>query len=223
MVVKIVSLRKFSVYLEKDFKPAYEEISKIAVSKNRVHIQKLLYVSLLNRFDSAIDEFFYENPESDVLESAIKSSLSQPLTAYEMIGLIRGGEDVIADKIRSIVKAEVGRKKHVDKLSMMLKQLGFSDSEVKKNRVNNASGSILDAYSATKTHPVSILGYADWLYARRNILVHSTNSNSDSKLKKRFKETYNVALPNSIRLSISALKTASKFYTDLMSQVLTKV
>lgn len=223
MVVKMGSLRRFSVYLEKDFKPAYEEISKIAVSKNRVHIQKLLYVSLLNRFDSAIDEFFYENPESDVLESAIKSSLSQPLTAYEMIGLIRGGEDMIADKIRSIVKAEVGRKKHVDKLSMMLKQLGFSDSDIKKNRVNNASGSILDTYPATKTHPVSILGYADWLYSRRNVLVHSTKSNFDPQLKKRFKDTYNVSLPDSIRLSIAALKTAGKFYTDLLSHSLAKI
>lgn len=223
MSTKIKSLRNFSSYLEKDFKPAYEEISKISIQKNRVHIQKLLYISVLNRFDSAIDEFFCENPESEVLETTIRNSLSQPMSGYEIIAFIRGGEAAISEKFQSIVKVELGRRKHVDKLSLMLKHLGFGDAELKRCRVNNASGSILDSYPAQKTHPVSILGYADWLYCRRNVLVHSTKSNFDAQLKKRFKETYNVTLPDSIRLSISALKTVSKFYSDLLNQSFAKL
>jgi rubrerythrin len=222
MILVSNSLKKFNSYLDKDFKPAYEEVSKISISKNRVHIQKILYVSLLNRFDSAIDEFFYENPEAEVLESTIKSSLGQPMSGYEMIAFIRGGENAIAEKFKSIVKVELGRKKHVAKLALMLKQLGFSDSELKKNRVNNASGSILDSYPTQKTHPVSILGYADWLYSRRNLLVHSAKSTFDAQLKKRFKDSYNVSLPDSIRLSIASLKTSSKFYSDLLAQCSTK-
>ena len=54
------SVTDFKKYLEKDFRPAYQEISRLD-DKNRIHIQKLLYISLLNRFDSTLDEFFKSN------------------------------------------------------------------------------------------------------------------------------------------------------------------
>lgn len=210
------SLKKFKSYLDRDFEPAYGEIIAIKVEKNRIHIQKLLYVSLLNRFDSTLNDFLMENHHLEELNSIIKSSLSQNISEYDVYEIIKGGKNLIDERIKSIVKNKACSRSHVDKLALVLRGSGLTDKEIKKNRINNNTGSIVDSVSASKTHPLSILGYADWLFARRNILVHSASNSFADQVKKKFLDSYSVHLPNSMRLNASSLKTASKFYKDLL-------
>lgn len=212
----IDSMHKFGDYLQRDFNPACEEIKNIA-DKHRVHIQKLLYVNVINRFDSALDDFFMQNLESDGLKDLAKKSMDSAVDEYQLIEYIRGGETYIQDRIRSVIKAEIGKKKHADKVALMLREVGVSDSDAKKSRVHNGTGEIMASFKRQGDYPSSIIGYADWLYARRNVLVHSAKSSFDDAVIERFKSTYNAAIPKNIRLSFGALTNASCFYGCLLS------
>lgn len=215
------SLSEFKKFLEKDFRLAYKEIEGLA-DRSRVHIQKLLYVSLLNRFDSTLDEFFAlnSNLEIDGLGSTIKDFLETPVTTSMLIESLKSGVGILEDRRRSAIMSEVSRKKHVDKARLMLKTIGFDDGSLNSSRVNNATGRIFKNFAAKGSNaPASIIGFIDWLYCRRNVLVHSGGGSAfDGSVVERFKKSYNIKL-TSIRLSYGALSIADRFYSDLLSDI----
>lgn len=217
--VSLDSITDFKKYLENDFRPAYTEIAGL---ENRVHIQKLLYISLLNRFDSALDDFFKlnSNLDFDGLSSAINDFLETPVTTSMLIDSIKGGMEFIEDRRRSVIMSVVSRKKHVDKARLMLKAIGIEEKDLNSKRVNNSTGRILNNFKPQSFNaPASIIGFIDWQYCRRNVLVHSGGrSKFEPDVIDRFKNTYKVTL-NNIRLSYGALSIADTFYSGLLSEI----
>lgn len=220
-IASLEPIIEFKKYLEKDFRPAYKEIGGLD-SKNRVHIQKLLYVSLLNRFDSSLDEFFRINSNLDIegLGSTIKDFMDTPVSTSMLIESLKEGISYLEDRRRSAIMSDIARKKHVDKARLMLKTIGFDDKSLNSSRVNNAKGAILKTFKTTTSNaPASILGFIDWLYCRRNILVHSGGGSTfDQSVIERFKRDYKVNL-TTIRLSYGALSIADNFYSDLLKSI----
>ena len=212
------SVADFKKYLEKDFRPAYYEIGRLD-DKNRIHIQKSLYISLLNRFDSTLDDFFKSNSNSkfDGLNEMIKEFLETPVTTQMLMKSLKEGVGYLEDKRRAAIMGEVSRKKHVDKARLMLKTIGFDDKGLNSSRVNNLTGGIFNSFEKTSSNaPSSIIGFIDWLYCRRNVLVHSGGRSAfDKKMVDRFQKGYKVKL-TTIRISYGALSIADKFYSDLL-------
>ena len=212
------SVADFKKYLEKDFRPAYYEIGRLD-DKNRIHIQKSLYISLLNRFDSTLDDFFKSNSnlEIDDRSATIKADLEAPVTTKMLKSTLKEGVGYLEDKRRVAFMGDAARRKHVDKARLMLKTIGFNDKGLNNNRVNNLTGGIFNSFETTSSNaPSSIIGFIDWLYCRRNVLVHSGGRSAfDKSVVDRFQKDYKVKL-TTIRISYGALSIADKFYSDLL-------
>ena len=85
-------------------------------------------------------------------------------------------------------------------------------------RVNISTGAIIDQIKPqNKAIPYSICGYADWVYSRRNSVVHGTGTtkflkNDLVQLDKLFK----CKPAKTIRIQLSSVKTAAAFYKSVV-------
>ncbi len=79
----------------------------------------------------------------------------------------------------------------------------------------------MSTVKAHKNYPNSVYGYADWLYVRRNVIVHGEGSQYDEAVKKRFKDQHRVGLTNCTALSIAFIRPAITFYQDFCAEFLT--
>jgi hypothetical protein len=84
-------------------------------------------------------------------------------------------------------------------------------------RVNPANGQILEKIKpSNKQQPLSICGYADWLYSRRNSIVHGggTNKFLDND-KAQLKKLFNCTAPGSVKIKLSSVENAATFYINV--------
>lgn len=73
------SIKEFSRYLHKDIEAAYSELEKID-DRSRIHLQKLVYTNLVDRFDSMIDNFLLDNFNHPELIEEATRPLDRPIT-----------------------------------------------------------------------------------------------------------------------------------------------
>ncbi|MFA6183980.1 MAG: hypothetical protein WC682_02655 [Parcubacteria group bacterium] len=211
----------FLDFCKNDIQSATKELENIKVEKNRKHLQKLVYVNLVNRFDYLVDKlllWFSVNNKSmrdEILGPLEKESISKK-EVFEIFFVKEKSYELITEKIKELTKSNVLRSRHSTKILKILKTcLDIKDCE--KPRVNNGDGKIFTKTTGNKSLPNSIIGYADWLYSRRNSLVHGDGTcytNNDFEyIKKQYKTTN---LSKNIRLKLTSITSAVNFYNDLL-------
>ena len=96
----------------------------------------------------------------------------------------------------------------------------FQTEQQAKNcpRVNVSTGKILEKIKLQKNIkiPYSICGYSDWLYSRRNSLVHGAGTSSflpNDKLQ--FKKLYNCEPAKAFRISLGSVQITAIFYKEV--------
>lgn len=210
------AIKDFLKFVQKEVEPGISDLENLA-EQNRVHVQKLVYTNLVDRFDTMIDVSLLENCREDVLLNIALKDLNSPIVESDLMRLLLQGEnlqDAIDLKIKSGLRNSELRERHSKKLSTLF---SLFKSEVNcwgAPRVNLATGVILEHIKPQgKTIPYSICGYADWLYSRRNSIVHGggTNkflANDASQLKKHFK----VNPTTTFKIKLSSVKNAITFY-----------
>lgn len=213
------SIKDFERYLHKDIEPAYKELEKID-DKSRIHLQKLVYTNLVDRFDSMIDNFLLDNySHPDLIEEATKP-LEKPVTESELIRiLINPNKDqLLQDKMKDSLRNSLLKNRHSKKLSKLFSIANKDNKVWNEPRVNISTGKILDNITPQlRTIPYSICGYADWLYSRRNAVVHGGGGSSILKndleqLEKMFK-----CKPSKrLSLQLSSVKVTVEFYSCLI-------
>jgi hypothetical protein len=211
----------FLEFCKNDIQSAIKELEGIKVVKNRKHLQKLVYVNLINRFDYLIDKlllWFSINNKSmrdEIFGTLEKENISKK-EVFEMLFVKEKAHELITEKIKELTRSNVLRSRHSSKLLKILKTcLGINDCE--KPRVNNNDGKILKRTAGKKNLPNSIIGYADWLYSRRNSLVHGDGKKYTSTDFDYIKEQYKTTnLSETIRLQLTSITSAINFYTDLL-------
>jgi len=177
----------FSDYLKNELSPAVDEIKNLNDSSRR-HVQKLVFTNLIDRFDYLIDHLILDN------------SKQEPL-------------------LELVLKNSVLRERHSKKLQ---KLLSLFDSNIigdysKKPRVNPSSGEILESFKVqNKQIPHQITGYADWLYSRRNAIVHGgTKSKLLKHDKRQINRLYRVDVRDGYKIALSSITNAKTFYACL--------
>ena len=179
-----------------------------------------MYTNLVDRFDSMVDGMILDNcREEDLVSEALKG-LNQPITQSELLKLLMKGDhlqDALDNRLKDALRLSVLRLRHSKKLEVL-----FSISEEvadfkRKPRVNPSTGQIVDKFTIqVETTPHSICGYADWLYSRRNAIVHGAGTSRFLENdKKQIKEVYNVAITDTFKISVSSIKTAARFYGEV--------
>ena len=218
--MKTESVQDFQKYVKKDIITASNELEHLAENQRR-HLSKLVYTNLVNRFDSMVDQFILDNCREDsILEKGLEP-LDKVMKESDILRLLIEAEtiqDLIDEKIRSSLSTSVLRKRHSVKLSTLFEVVEESPSSWKQPRVEIGTGKIRDKVKpSNKKIPCSICGYADWLYSRRNALVHGAGV---SKLlendKKQLEKLYNCKAADRVTVRLSSINTASKFYLDLV-------
>lgn len=213
---------EFARYVDDQILPATVDLENLA-DANRKHVQRLVFTNMVDRFDTTVDHSFLSNCRAaPLLESAL-SKLDKTVAEGQLYRLLLGGnwDAVIDEQIQSAIRNSELRARHSRKLFSFLKACGFADKESMSPRVNPSTGVITKSFTQQNIAiPASIAGYADWLYSRRNAVVHGGKSNQLlSNDISQMEEQYKVKPAKTFKLSISSIRVAAKFYTQLAELV----
>ena len=214
--MKTEKLASFLNYLEKEVLPATEDLAKLA-DANRKHIQKLIYTNLVDRFDAMVDGLLLDNCRSEFLSDEATKGMSQPITEADLVKLLMNSVDLqaaIDEKLKASLRNSVLRERHSRKVSSLFSTFKIDDSQKNIPRVNISTGVILEKIKPQQSKvPYGICGYADWLYSRRNAIVHGAGSNKFLKndlvqLKRLYKSTPAATF----RIKLATIKNTAVFY-----------
>lgn len=87
-------------------------------------------------------------------------------------------------------------------------------------RVNISTGDIIEKIKPQKNSkvPYSISGYADWLYARRNSIVHGSGSSSFlDRDKERLEKIYKTDIAKTFKVSLGSIRLTKTFYSCVIA------
>jgi len=212
-------MQVFIDFCNYDIQSATNELKTIKTEKNRKHLQKLVYVNLINRFDYLIDKLLLwlsinnEPLRNEILKSVEQETISRK-EVFEIFFMKDRSYDLVIEKIRELTRNNLLRDRHSVKLhKIILKCLDIKDYQ--KPRVNK-DGKIYTKIKKNKSQPNDIIGYADWLYSRRNSLVHGNGTNYNKTDYEYIKKHFQVNLSKQIKLKLTSITSAVNFYTDLI-------
>jgi len=214
--MKLAAAEEFRKYIEKQIEPSVEDIKKLD-DKSRKHVQKLIYANLVDRFDVMVDHLILENCRSDFVIEAISPSLTETVNEAYLLQLLMNAEtvqDAIDEKLKNTIRNSVLRRRHSQKLQFLLKLFERLEYSTKKPQVQPGNGNVVQLAQKTRVNvPHSVCGYADWLYARRNAVVHGAGSSRYLENDKiQLKKLYDYNCPDTFRLKIGAVTSSVKFY-----------
>lgn len=195
------------------------ELEKIDSEEGRKHFQKLVYTNLVDRFDYMVDQALIENWEQENLVSDASKWLDRPLTVAEFVNAVLNQVDFkkfAEHKVHEYLRSTILRDRHSMKVSKLCAVFSVKESW-NEQRVNISTGQILKKITPqNKTTPYSICGYADWLYSRRNAIVHGGGNkflkNDVEQIKKQFKCT----IAKSVKIQLASIKVTGSFYLSLL-------
>lgn len=220
---KIESFRKFAL---NDINSAIKELEGINTEGNRKHLQRLVYANLVDRFDILVDELLLEfaiqtdNEFHNTVLSKV-SNVSVPKSDYFEAMLSDDPRELIRQQIQTIVRNEFTRERHSKKLRTLLSIcFDTSTNDLDSSRVNANDGRVQVTFARrSPTVPSTLIGYSDYLYAKRSGIVHGTGTKISKRdaeyLNKNFKAT-----TTTIGIKIGSIKSAAQFYIHLCDYLL---
>jgi hypothetical protein len=213
------AIKDFQKFVTGEVVPAITDLKKLDEC-HRIHVQKLVYTNLVDRFDTVVDTTVLDNCREDALVDEASKDLTGTVTESDLLRLLMhadGLQDAIATKLRNGLRNSVLRQRHSKKLQVLMGVLVPDINVWTLPRVNPADGKILEQIKPpNKQQPLSLCGYADWLYSRRNSIVHGGGKgkyleNDKTQLKKLFK----CVPPDSIKIKLSSVENAATFYSGM--------
>lgn len=213
-------MEDFSEFVDNEIVPSISELEKLSAG-NRIHLQKLIFTNLVDRFDYAVDKTLLDFIHHASIRDSILKDRKEPVTEQKLFEfLLKTPVEIhssLTDSLKDDLRKVVLRKRISVKLSKLCVILAPNEN-LQKPRVNEATGDILAKRKTHKNIPVSIQGYCDWLYCRRNAVVHGggTMKISDDDFD-HLKIHYKVSPSKTVKLLQGSIKNASNFYKSLIA------
>ena len=213
-------IEEFSEFIKNDLTPATKELD-LLTDNNRIHIQRLIFTNLVDRFDYTLDKTLLGLVSHPKLRDSLLQDMQTPVTDQKLYSLLLKSPDELQGAVNEVLKNElrnsVLRRRHSKKLLQLGEVLTPSEN-FQKPRVDWATGKIIAKRKGHKQIPNTIYGYADWLYCRRNAVVHGGGSMkiSDQDLK-QLADTFRVTPAKSVKLNLGSIKNAATFYQSLIT------
>lgn len=210
----------FETYVKGQIEPAVSDVAKLA-DANRKHIQKLLYTNLVDRFDAMVDAAIVDNCRNECLVDRATGSMSQTITEADLLKLLMESdtiEQAIDEKLKMALRNTVLRERHSKKLTTLFLAFSLDIDYRNKPKVNINKGTIIEKMKPqNKTVPHSICGYADWLYSRRNAVVHGAGTNKYLQNDRaQIEKLYKCKVAKTHRIKLPSISTASTFYLNVV-------
>ncbi len=218
--MKSEALKEFENFVSNEIQPALREVGGLAVN-SRKHLQKLVYTNLVDRFDSMIDHLILDNCRNDELIKAAESDMKSQVTEAELLKLLLEStnlESAIDNRLKTSIRNTILRQRHSRKLLKLFQVFQPEQRSEKHPRVNISTGKILEKIKPQKKFkcPYSICGYADWLYSRRNSLVHGAGTSSFLENdRKKLQEHYSKEPAKTFKISLGSVQTTATFYLEV--------
>lgn len=211
-------IKEFRKFVEEEINPAVEEIKAIKQDKSRQHLQKLIYTSLVDRFDSMVDTTIYANCRNEHFKKLADQGLKDNFTEKDMIDFLMESAnfgEMIDNRLKAALRNSVARKRHAIKLQHLLE--AFCPEYAKNEpRVTYSSGIIRSQkikIPKISKAPVSVCGFADWLYSRRNAIVHGSGRSQLLKNDlEQIEKLWGRKPATSIKIKIGTTTIAANFY-----------
>lgn len=216
------NIRKFKEFATIEVGAAVKELEGIKTESNRKHLQRLVYVNLVNRFDALVDSLLLQFSviDGDFKKKVLHETRETEVflkDVYEIL-LAEDPKSAVQERVEGVARGHFLSLRHSVKLRILLSSsFLWSDSELDKPRVFTNNGSIFVKAKRLKPYqvPDTVIGYADWLYSRRNALVHSEGKKLADKDVENMQRRFGARPAPSISLKIASIKSATKFYNDL--------
>jgi hypothetical protein len=217
--MKTEKIDAFLHFVDSEILPAAAELDGLP-DKSRRHLQKLAYTNLVDLFDSMVDGALLDNCRESSLVSAALRNLTQQVTEADLVKMLLVGEklqDALEEKLRDGLRATVLRERHSLKLRILCELFSPGEDYLHKPRVNVTVG---DIYERIKPHkrqiPHSICGYADWLYSRRNAIVHGGGAaRLNERDAKQIKKIFNCIPAMDVHIKPASVRIAARFYRSV--------
>lgn len=212
------TLNEFGSFLDNEFESARRELAGLKTDANRRHLQKLVYTNLMDRFDSLLDRVVLDNKLNDQLLDELLEKFTEPLSEGEVLRLLIDQNRPSAhldERVEGTLRQGVLRQRHSLKFAKILKvYCGYDERVMKEPVVNPNDGKIYKKIKPPNNKiPCSIPGYADWLYSRRNAIVHGGGS---AKMLvgdlKQMQSIYGCDAGKTVNLKLNSLRNAADFY-----------
>lgn len=217
-------LKNFEAFVKRDIEAAIGELEKIDKEENRSHLQKLVYIDLVNRFDYLIDQLLLvlSSKSKSLNDIVIEGWKDIPVTKKDLFQILtqESIQDTASKQIEDEIKIRYLNRRHADKLSILLREcFSWSDSDLKRPRVDT-NGTIFEKMDRSdRKNPLQVPGFADWLYSRRNAFVHGSGNKFLQTDIDAIQKKYGVKVGASAHLRLLSIRTASKFYLDLCKKM----
>ena len=216
----IKAIRNFTKYVEKEIDPAIDDLESLD-ERNRVHVQKLVYTNLVDRFDTMIDTSILDNCRENVCMDLALKDMTGTVTESDLVKILMHGENLqgaLDIKLKNGLRNTVLRQRHSQKLTVLFSIFQPEINCYGVQRVNISTGKILDKITPqNKTIPYSISGYADWLYSRRNSIVHGAGGNKFLENdKKQLKKLYKKEPAKTFKVKLSSVTNTVVFFKEVI-------
>ena len=216
------AITDFKNFMEKEITPAANEIASLE-DKSRKHIQKLVYTNLVDRFDTMVDRSILENCRNEGFADVALKNATAAVSEADLYRLLMKSDElqsILTERLQDGLRNTVLRTRHSLKLRQLIEVLiPNADAHNAKPRVNISNGKIVVQFKQqNKKIPHSIVGYADWLYSRRNSIVHGAGTNKFLiNDKRQIKKLWKIETTQTFKISVGSINTAIAFYTDVVS------
>ncbi len=223
-------IKDFEKFTTSEINSALEELVKIEKENNRKHLQRLVFVNLINRFDVLIDNlllhFATDNSSnfSNLVLEKVKDVNVSMKDFYEILLSDKQNEKV-NEKVEEIVRSNFLRERHSKKLRILLRDcLLLDNSDLDRPRVNANDGRIHSSYTPRDNKiPPSIIGYADFIYSKRNAVVHGDGKRS-SMLKQDsdfIEKNFKTKPLQFISIKLSSIESTVTYYSYICRFIIT--
>lgn len=213
---------KFQDFAGGEVGAAVKELEGIKTESNRKHLQRLVYVNLVNRFDALVDGLLlqFSVREGDFKKKVLNETKEEEIFLKDVYEILLASDPRLAvqQRVEGVTRARFLNQRHSAKLRILLSaSFSWSDSDLDRPRVFTNNGSVFVDTKRQKPYqiPDSIIGYADWLYSRRNALVHSDSMKIAKRDIEIMQKKFGAKPATSLNLKIASIKSATKFYSDL--------
>ena len=223
-------LKNFEKFVKNEITLAVKELKMLGdqdqiEDQSRIHVQRLVFANLVDRFDTMIDLSILENCREEHLADKALKNLTDPITESGLLRFLMGSDNLknaINLKVKDGLRNSVLRERHSKKLNTLF-TVFRPDVECFAPKVDVTTGKIVDTIRPqSKDRPYSICGHADWLYSKRNSIVHGKGNKLLPNDLKQLKKLFKCTVTPGIKTSLASVKNAITFYNGVVDLLIKK-
>ena len=115
-------IEQFLEFIVNDVEPAFKEIKKLS-DANRIHVQRLVYTNVVDRFDYLLDNVLLSSVTIDPILNDLLNGMKSQVTEADLLPYFLSGGPASTnraiDRLQDQLRGTVLRQRHAKKLALL--------------------------------------------------------------------------------------------------------